>query len=161
MYPVTYKWGSHDAEKLGKEFRDSITDLERAMFDTNGGGDGLEDFPLKHHFAPQVYGRQMLIPAGGTITGKIHRHAHLNVILSGRAVVATEFGREEVCAGMVFVSKPGTKRAVRAIEDTVWLTIHPNSSDTQDLSEIENYVIAAPTYAELGCEMAELIEVSK
>lgn len=128
------------------------------MFDMNGGGDGLQDFPLEHYFAPQVYGRKMLIPKGGYIVGKVHRHAHLNVVISGRAIVATPYGREEVKAGDVFVSKPWTKRAVHAVEDTVWLTIHPNESDTQDLQAIESYVIAAPTFSALTAEERQFLE---
>lgn len=127
------------------------------MFEMNGGDDGLTDFPLTHHFAPDVYGREMLIPAGGTIVGKIHRHAHLNVIVKGRAKVSTEFGGREVKAGDIFVSEPGVKRAVHAIEDTVWLTIHPNHANTQDLKALEDYVIS-PSYEALGFEPKEAIK---
>jgi quercetin dioxygenase-like cupin family protein len=134
--------------------------LQDAMFEANGGADGLEDFPLTHHFAPEVYGREMLLPAGKVIIGKIHRHAHLNVITQGRAVVATEFGRKEVKAGDVFVSEPGTKRAVMAIEDTKWITIHPNQANTQDLAKIEEYVIA-PDYEALGFDPQKMLEEAK
>ena len=167
---VTYRWlpapanigfaNLTDSPKTGGEFRAAIGNLESTLFDLNGGGDGLEDFPLDHYFAPQVYGRKMLLPAGSTIVGKVHRHAHLNVVISGHAIVATPFGREEVRAGDVFVSKPGTKRAVRALVDTVWLTIHPNETDTQDLAEIERFVIAAPTFEALTAEDKKLLEVS-
>lgn len=146
--------------QTGDEFRASIGNLESAMFDLNGGGDGLDDFPLDHYFAPNVYGRRMLLPAGSTIVGKVHRHAHLNVVISGHAIVATPFGREEVRGGDVFVSKPGTKRAVTALVDTVWLTIHPNETDTQDLAEIERFVIAAPTFDALTADDRKLLEVS-
>ena len=161
MYPCTYKW-MPSADQLPKVVdRASIMRLQEAMFEANDGGDGLEDFPLTHHFAPEVYGREMLLPAGKVIIGKIHRHAHLNIILSGRAVVATEFGRKEVSAGQVFVSEPGTKRAVMALEDTRWITIHPNQSNTQDLSAIEEYVIA-PSYDALGFDpQAMKLEAAK
>lgn len=142
----------------GAEFRHAVVGLERLMKDINGGGDGLDDFPLTHHFAPGVYGREMLIPAGGTIVGKVHRHAHLNIVVRGLAKVATEFGSREVRGGDVFVSQPGTKRAVHAIEDTVWITIHPNTSDAHDLDEIERYVIAAPTYDALPHEEKEALQ---
>lgn len=151
MYKVTYKWPEPVVS------RGDIAALESAMFSVNGGGDGLETCPLTHHHAPQVYGREMLIPAGTTIVGKIHRHAHLNVIISGLAWVATEFGRREVRAGDVFVSEPGTKRAVHAIEDTRWMTIHPNQTDTRDLAALEAYVIA-PDYAALGSSNKENLQ---
>lgn len=154
MYPCTYKW--HAPAKVQ---RGDILALQDAMFKHNGGADGLEDFPLTHHFAPSVYGREMLIPAGGVIVGKIHRHAHLNVVIRGKAKVVTEFGEKIVNGGDVFVSEPGTKRAVYAIEDTVWLTIHPNQSDTQDLKQIEDYVIA-PNYDALGFEPQKQVEMT-
>ena len=158
MTELTYSFkGSIDIPREPRDFKSAIKDMESEMFAMNGGGDGLQDFPLNHHFAPLVYGREMLIPAGGTITGKIHRHAHLNIIVRGHAVVATEFGDRVVKGGDVFVSEPGTKRAVHAIEDTVWITIHPNQSDTRDLKQIEEYVIA-PSYEALGFEKKEAIK---
>jgi hypothetical protein len=71
--------------------------------------------------------------------------------------VATEFGDKVVIGGDVFVSQPGVKRAVHAIEDTVWITIHPNETDTQDLTELEDYVIA-PSYAALGFDQKEVLK---
>lgn len=97
---------------------------------------------LEHFFAPHVYGRKMLIPAGFTVVGKIHKHAHLNVITRGVVKVVTEFGDEVYTGPRIWVSEPGTKRAVHAIEETEWLTIHPNLDDTQDLAALEEYVIA-------------------
>ena len=159
MYPCTYKWPAPApaTDQSRPEFRESVQRLQASMFDINGGADGLESCPLTHHFAPGVYMREMLIPAGTTIVGKLHRHAHHNLVLRGLAVVATEFGDKVVKGGDVFVSQPGTKRAVRAIEDTVWITVHPNVSDTQDLSAIEEYVIA-PSYEALGHEQKEKLQ---
>lgn len=96
--------------------------------------------PVKHHFAPGLYGREIFIPAGVCIVGKIHHHAHINTISKGRAVVATEFGTEELVAPITFVSQPGTKRAVVAQEDTIWTTYHPTNET--DLATIEAQVIA-------------------
>jgi len=154
MYPCTFNIQSEQAVAApspvtGAAFRPAVVALENALRNLNGGGDGLEDFPVTHHFAPGVYGREMLIPKDGTIVGKIHRHAHLNVVVRGHARVSTEFGAREVRGGDVFVSQPGTKRAVHAIEDTVWITIHPNATDTQDLDKIEEYVIEANTFTDL------------
>lgn len=140
-----------DAPSFKPAQRADIVRLEKAILDLNGGHDGADQCHLTHHFAPKVYGREILLPAGSDVVGKIHRHAHLNVIVKGRALVATEFGSHEVKAGDIFVSEPGTKRAVHAIEDTVWMTIHPNEADTQDLEQIEEYVIA-PSYDALSFE---------
>jgi hypothetical protein len=109
-----------------------------------------KDFPVEHIFAPGLYARQMTLPKGGIIIGKIHRHAHVNLISKGRVWVVTEFGKDELIAPVTFVSKPGTKRVVVAQEETIWTTFHP--TEETDLQKIEDVVIA-PTYDALEQEM--------
>ena len=155
MYPCTYTWKAPANVERG-----DILALQDAMFAHNGGADGLEDFPVSHHFAPNVYGREVFLPAGSTAVGKIHRHRHMNVVLQGRLKVVTEFGTSEAKAGDVIVSEPGVKRAVYAYEDSRWLTIHPNHDDTRDLAALEAYVIA-PDYEALGFDPQKRIEVSQ
>lgn len=96
--------------------------------------------PVVHTFAPGVYARTMFIPAGTALTGKIHLHSHLNILLEGEIDVLTERGIKRMIAPQMFVSAPGTKRAGFAITDTVWVTIHPTEST--DLAVIEKEVIA-------------------
>lgn len=91
----------------------------------------------KHHFAPGIYAREYLLPAGGVVVGKIHKHEHLLLVLKGHAWVVDERGRREVFGGFIHLSKPGDKRVVYADEPTVFVTVHHNPSDTQDLEQIE------------------------
>lgn len=98
------------------------------------------DIQITHHFAPGVYAREMFVPAGVMLVGKIHRHAHLNIMSQGEATVVMEEGRKRVRAPFTFVSAPGTKRAFYAHEDTVWTTIHP--TDETDLEKLEEDIIA-------------------
>lgn len=107
--------------------------------------------PLKHVFAPggtckHVYAREILLPAGLTIVGKIHKYAHLNMLMKGRVSVFTEKGREDFVGPLTMVSQAGTKRAVYAHEDTIWVTVHLTNST--DLEEIEAEIIAKD-FAEL------------
>lgn len=104
------------------------------------------DCPVTHHFAPGLYGREIFMPAGTVVVGKIHKHAHINNISLGRVVVSTEFGSEAYQAPCQFISTPGTKRAVYVEEDCVWTTYHP--TDKTDLAEIERDIIAE-SYDEL------------
>jgi len=90
-----------------------------------------------HHFAPGMYGREFSMPAGMVVVGKIHKHGHLMMVVKGRATVVDEFGRYEVAAGFVQASRPGAKRVVVAHEDTTFVTVHLNPSDTHDVAEIE------------------------
>lgn len=101
--------------------------------------------PVRHWFAPGIYGREMLIKKGIAIIGKIHNHAHLNIVSRGKCSVMTEFGPMVIDATdspHTFTSEPGTKRVVVALEDIVWTTIHLNPTDTTDLEVLENNIIA-------------------
>ena len=137
------------------DIRSAIVALEQSI---RGSEHEIPVPPVTHHFAPGLYCREMLIPAGVTVIGKIHRHAHFNIVLSGRVAVVTEFGQEIIEAGTRWVSQPGTKRAVTAITDTVWITFHP--TEETDLAKIEEHVIA-PTYEALflGADAPQRIEV--
>jgi hypothetical protein len=100
------------------------------------------DVPVKHHFARGAYAREMLIPAGSLIVGKIHKHAHLNVIAFGKIEVATD-EKIWVIDGpypYIFTSPPGVKRVVLAITDTSWTTFHVTNET--DLEAIEKETIA-------------------
>ena len=126
------------ALQLGR--RVAILRLQDAI--VYGGLDvGPAACPVQHHFAPGAYGREMTLPAGLVVVGKIHKHAHINVISKGRVQVFTEQdGVLELAAPFTFVSSPGTKRVVHVLEETVWTTVHV--TDKTDLAEIEREVIA-------------------
>ncbi len=98
------------------------------------------DIPLAHNFAPGTYARTAFLPKGSLIVGKIHKHAHQNIVSCGRVTVVTEFGRMEIQGPHVFTSQPGTKRALYVHEDTWWTTIH--LTDETDLNKIEEEIIA-------------------
>lgn len=91
------------------------------------------DCPVKHHFAPGVYAREMTIPAGVIATGAVHRTEHLSILV-GHCLLTTDEGVREFRGHHTFVSKPGAKRAITAIETTVMTTIHP--TDETDLDRL-------------------------
>jgi len=117
----------------------------------------LEDCTVKHYFSPKddkygccTYAREMFIPKGTLIIGKIHRHQHLNIISKGKVVVYTEFGEKHLEGPVTFVSEIGLKRSVFAVEDTLWTTIHLTEFvGEENLGKIEEEVIA-PDYQEMG-----------
>jgi len=135
--------------------RDDIVRLENAMRAIEDREE--PDCPVTHHFAPGLYAREIFLPKDAIVVGKIHKHSHINTISKGRVQVSTEFGSEELVAPTTFVSEPGTKRAVVALEDTIWTTYHP--TEETDLEKIEDEVIA-PSYEalELFREEQNLLE---
>lgn len=162
--------GDKSENALSKvQFRESILDLqgkmeksiERGEFESNE-----KDCPLTHYFTPvseqfgcSVYAREMFIPKGALIVGKIHRHSHLNMITKGCISVSTEFGKEYYRAPVTFISAAGTKRAVLAEEDTIWTTIHlVDNPGEENVDQIVDD-LTAETYAELGLiDNAKLLE---
>lgn len=159
---VTYGKGFEVApsEKSKTRFRDAILVVQdglQKMIDEGAIESTLEDCTLKHYFTPKddkygccTYAREMLIPKGTLIIGKIHRHQHLNFISKGRVKVFTEFGEKYLEAPCTFVSEVGLKRAVYAEEDTLWTTVHLTEfNEESDLDKIEEEVIA-PSYSDIG-----------
>jgi quercetin dioxygenase-like cupin family protein len=95
----------------------------------------------EHIFHDGWYERRLLVPAGMLMVGKTHKHAHPVGVISGRALLISEFGRDEVRAGFFSVSPPGVKRVVLAIEDTLFVTLHRNEGNGRDLEAIERFHI--------------------
>lgn len=104
--------------------------------------------PVRHWFAPGLYMREMLIPAGVCLTGKIHRHEHFCIISQGELSVYNEDGVKHLAAPCTFVSPPGVKRVGYAHTDTIFTTIHANPDDERDVDTLEKRYVC-DTYQEL------------
>lgn len=143
------------------KFRQSIMQAQHDMVEMIAQGqlrDVSGECILTHYFTPIqpefgngcVYGRQIFLPQGSLVIGKLHRESHLNLILMGKVSVMTEFGKKYFEAPCVFVSEKGLKRAVYAEESTIWVTIHlTHYNKEEDLDKIEQEVIAK-SYNEIG-----------
>ena len=79
-------------DELKKEIRQAIYDIENNLknidsvdFNTYIGDN--EACPLKHTFSDGIYVREIFIPQGMLLTGKIHKHKHPNFLLKGEVMV--------------------------------------------------------------------------
>jgi hypothetical protein len=127
----------HSARKSIVDFEESISKLDGVFFGDN------DVCPLTHTFSDGIYVREIFIPKGIVLTGKIHLHDHPNFLMKGKVEVFTEFGGLEVLeAPLSMISKAGTKRVVKALEDCVWVTVHKNETNTRDLAILEKEIIA-------------------
>lgn len=136
------------AAKANNDFRSDIASLEAEMRAMPEKQIAIE---TRHYFAPGIYAREITIPEGVEVIGKIHRAPHVNVVSKGRILVITEDGEREIVAPCTFVAPAGTKRAGRALEETVWTTFHavgPNDGE-RDLDKLEDELIA-PSFDALG-----------
>jgi hypothetical protein len=146
---------------VGKvKFREEILNVQAQMQSmiVDGVAESVADqCTLTHYFTPKdeeygccTYAREIKLPKGSLVIGKIHRHQHLNFITQGKVIVYTEFGLKHLEAPCTFVSEVGLKRAVYAVEDTLWTTVHLTKFNSEEeLSKIEDEVIA-PSYEDLG-----------
>lgn len=124
------------------QHRQNMDNLESVL----GQFEQLE-MKTEHLFAHGTYTRVLHIPKDTILTGKIHRHSCVNIILKGRIKVATDDGDFEICAPHVFVSGPGVKKAGYTLEDTIWINVHPWEGE-ENLDLIEQKLIA-PNYEAL------------
>lgn len=94
--------------------------------------------PTEHFFADGLYGRPMYMQAGESVVGATHAKQHLCVVM-GHCLVVDGHDRKELKGWNVFVSEPGAKRAIIALEDTVWMTVH--ATDKTDVEAVEREVL--------------------
>ena len=129
------------------EFEDMLSQREDAMF-----GNVM---PLKHIFTPGIYTREIFLPAGAVLTGRIHRFEHPYFLMAGVADVFTEEnGMERIEAPVYGTSPAGVKRAIHVIEDTIWITIHANPDDIEDIDILED-MLATDSYEDIYQEDAQ------
>ena len=93
----------------------------------------------KHHFGPNIYIKEVTMPAGALIIGKHHRMEHLCNMVSGRMFILQDDGsKKELVAPMTFMAKPGRKIAY-IVETVVFQNIY--STSETDIEKLENMCV--------------------
>ena len=96
----------------------------------------------KHHFGPNIYIKEVTMPAGSVIIGKSHKIEHICNMMSGRMIIVQEDGSKvELVAPMTFVGKPGRKVAY-IIETVVFQNIY--ATDETDIKKLESMFVENP-----------------
>lgn len=91
--------------------------------------------PTEHIFHGGMYCRQMSIPAGCTLVGKVHKKEHFFALASGSVCITTDEGPQLLTGFKLLSSYPGTKRAIHAVSDSVFMTFH--ATDLTDVEQVE------------------------
>ena len=138
--------------QIKKTNKENILGLEKKLINIADGinieGDGenivtnSKIAPIKHTFADGVYVRQMDVKKDTVVIGAIHKHLHVWFLLTGHVTIATEDSTEDYMAPCYIVSSPGVKRAIYAIEDSIFVNIHKNPSNTKDIDKLEKEIVA-------------------
>jgi len=82
------------------------------------------DIEPRHTFGPGFYARTITIPAGATLTGKVHATEHIFILSRGELSVATEDGVQRIKAPFQMVCRPGLKRAGYAHTEVECTNVH-------------------------------------
>ena len=138
--------------KVSKNSRKKILSFEKSLIDIADGvnieGDGKHVVtnskiaPIKHTFADGVYIRQMDMAKDTVVVGAIHKHLHVWFLLTGHVSVATEDTTEDYIAPCYVVSTPGAKRVILAHENSIFVNVHKNPSNTRDIEKLEKEIVA-------------------
>lgn len=90
------------------------------------------------YFASDSYVREMVIPAGTCVIGRVHKTDCINILLEGEIVIVDNDGnRKEMKSPQVFIAKAGHQKAGFAIKDTRWLNCF--SCKEEQLSDVVNH----------------------
>ena len=119
------------------------------------------DCPLKHYFAPGIYVREIFMPAGSVVIGKIHKTEHFNIIQKGCVTLHNADGSKEILTGpLTFVSKPGVQKVLYIHEDTIWSTVH--KTENKDIESLEAELIEPDDYPRFNrtLERIEILRAS-
>lgn len=91
---------------------------------------------LEHHFAPGIYLREAIMPAGALVIGATHREQGLNICLSGEALVKIDGVVTHIKAPCILRSAAGTRKLAYIIKEMRWLNIHATTET--DLAKLED-----------------------
>jgi quercetin dioxygenase-like cupin family protein len=110
-------------------------------------GDGISiaeipDVPVTHEFVDGVYIRKMTMPKGELVVGAIHNHLHIWFLMKGRVLISDGGEEIEHVAPCYTISEPGSKRLIYAVEDSIFVNIHKNPSNTKDMNELQEEIVS-------------------
>lgn len=146
------KLKKNESDEIVVSSREKILKLQQYLVDKADGENIVTTqdshlFPLKHAFADGIYVRQMSMGIGTLVVGAIHKHLHVWFLLQGHISVATEDNIEDYIAPCYVVSSPGVKRVIYANEDSIFVNVHKNPTNSQDIDYLEKEIVAQ-TYEE-------------
>lgn len=98
------------------------------------------DLPVKHYQIEGVYVRELFLPKGTVLTGKIHNTEHISILSQGELMVVSEQGTFSLKAPYTVIDKPGTKRAGYAVTDCTFINVM--RSDKLTIEDLEEELVS-------------------
>ena len=133
-----------------QSFRETVVSLETQMLDSDNPlvvKGNSDSFPLFHSFSEGLYIREMSMLKDGVVIGKIHNRSHTWFLMKGKIRIANEDGIVTYSAPTYVNASSGAKRVIIALEDSVFVNIHPNPDNITDTDELER-ILTCETYTQ-------------
>lgn len=127
-------------------FTHELENLQGEMIKNNhlpnvfGDGENLVNndvFRIENEFSDQLYMRKMYMPANSVVVSAVHHTEHFWFLLKGIILVTTDGETVQHIAPCYTKSMKGAKRLIVASEDVLFINVHKNPTNTQELEEIE------------------------
>ena len=135
--------------KSNNELSNFVSELEsfqNKMIENNhldniyGDGKNLVNndvFRIENEFSDQLYMRKMHMPKECVVVSAIHHTEHFWFLLKGRILVTTDGEQVEHIAPCYEKSIKGAKRLILSLEDSLFINVHKNPTNTRDMQEVE------------------------
>lgn len=116
------------------------------------------EVPIHHHFAPGVYLREAIMPAGAFIVGHMHKTECMNLLIKGSISVIIDGVPHKINAPYIVKSNAGTRKIAYVHEDAVWVNVHPTNET--DLTALEDQLISkSDAFKEYSLQTQESLEL--
>jgi quercetin dioxygenase-like cupin family protein len=130
----------------GSNFIEQVERIENLLINS-GSSDvyvgNTEELPLTHSFSDGIYTREIFIKKGLFAIGKIHKSDHTFFLMKGKLLLCTEEGVKEIEAPYYGNASAGTKRVAIALEDTVFVNVHPNPKNIKEIEKLEDIFVVS------------------
>jgi hypothetical protein len=84
----------------------------------------------------------MNLKKGHVILGAVHNHLHVWFLLTGSVIINNNGEKIEHIAPCYTVSEPGSQRIILALEDSIFVNVHKNPTNTKDIAELEKEIVS-------------------
>ena len=120
--------------RIGSLAWQNLNELERIIENHPAA---FRELPTHHLFPKDLYVREVFMKKGDIILTRVHMVEHAFIVSCGVFLVwSDENGWEKVTAFHSGITKPGTRRLILILEDTIFTTVHPNPKNETDPDKI-------------------------
>ncbi len=132
---------TQDIIKKFSETNLQIKDQEYNIVHNNGNIVEVDEIPITHEFADQIYIRKMIMQPQQMVLGAVHKQEHLWFLLKGKVTIQESGETLDHIAPCYTISKPGAQRVIYAHEESVFINVHKNPDNIINIKELEKQIV--------------------